>query len=146
MGPFMDPLFFFMFFFGGSVEALQKPAEPNDMDEFMGDDVKNQGIKIDVRVLRGNRKDGLILKAYFIIVVRGGSQGDVLEFGFISDDLSKGAGHDFIVGQLRPCLYIIAQAAPLHGGEFIIIADQLLGQGDRIVDHPNLFMGKAIRI
>ena len=90
-GFFMDPGFFQDFFGGGCRKITEKHAESDDMDQLMGGDIQGEGEKPNIGRLDQDPDDFVILKADFIKIIAGGSQGLIAFVPFIPDDLGEGA-------------------------------------------------------
>jgi hypothetical protein len=68
-GLIVNTLFLCHPIFRSGFKILQKFAEPNDMNQLMGYDVKGKGIQLDFRCLVQRRMDGMILQANFILII-----------------------------------------------------------------------------
>lgn len=69
----MDPFFFVQLFLGRCVKALQKFTEPDDVDQFMCDDIKAEGKQTYRRRILQHFMDGVVLEAYFIVIEDAGA-------------------------------------------------------------------------
>ena len=68
MGMLMNLLLFGQLLLRGCIKVLQEFTESNDMDQFMGDDIKAKGEKLHGRRSFQGGMNGMVLKAYFVIV------------------------------------------------------------------------------
>jgi len=82
-----------------NVEVLEKPAEPDHMNQFVADDIEHKRVKAKCREPIDGIEYGMVLDAYEVKIFRLRFQHGLFFPGPITDDLCEMVIHDFVGGQ-----------------------------------------------
>ena len=90
MGFTVDTVLFLAGFLRRGIEKLEKLTEPDDVNEFVGDDIEHEGLEAEHLMTAQRAEDGMILKANEIVVVCVGAQASFRSLSFVADHLCEG--------------------------------------------------------
>ena len=131
--------FFGEFFVGTGLKILKEPAETDDVNQFVGDNIQAKRHQRQFGAFFQRSQDSVVLDTDFIKIIGFRPQGRSLALSLIADYLCIGALDDFIGGQFLEGLDIVFWFEPFAMRHFEKVADQLLGHSDGLVDNLDLF-------